>query len=125
MAKYTADIALDQACDYMKNNITELYVCPSQPADRAAAVSSKLASKTGLTAGSFTGPVDGTTSGRKLTKNAESGVSITGAGTMTHIALCSGTTLLSVVTTNSKALEVGDKLDIPEFRVIEIADVTP
>lgn len=125
MAKFTADIVLDQACDYIKNNVTEMYICSSQPTDRATAISASLASKTGLTSGSFTGPADGTTSGRKMTKNAETGISVGTNGTANHIALCSGTTLLSVVTMTAQVLTSGNTVNTPAFRVIEIADVTP
>lgn len=123
--KYTIDIALDQTCEYLKNNITEMYVCPSVPANRAAAISAALASKTGLTSASFTGPADGTVSGRKLTKNAENDIPITASGQMNHIALCSGTVIMSIVETNVKNIEAGDKLDTPEFTIVEIKDVTP
>jgi len=127
VAKFTADIILDAACDYIKNNVTEMYVCSgaNNPADRAAAITAALATKTGLTSASFTGPADGTTSGRKITKNAETGISVTVSGTATLIALCSGTTLLSVATITSQALTSGNTVNTPAFRVIEILDVTP
>lgn len=127
VAKFTADIILDAACDYVKNNITEMYICSgaSNPADRAGAIAASLASKTNLTSGSFTGPADGTVSGRKITKNAETGISVGTGGTATVIALCSGTTLLSCVTMTSQVLTAGNTVNTPAFRVIEIADVTP
>jgi hypothetical protein len=126
ITKFTADIILDAACDYIKNNVTEMYVCSgaNSVATRAAAITAALATKTGLTSGSFTGPADGTTSGRKMTKNAESAVSIGASGDATHIALCSGTTLLSVVSMTLQNLTAGGTVNVPAFRVIEIADVT-
>jgi hypothetical protein len=123
MAKWTNDIVLDASCDYIKNNATEIYVCSSQPTDRATAISSALASKTGLTSGSYTGAANGDVSGRKITKNAESGVSVTGTGTANHIALCSGTTLLQVTTMTSQSLTSGNTVNIPAYD-IEFADVT-
>ena len=127
VAKFTADIVLDQACDYIKNTVTEMYICSGtlNPADRAGAISAALASKTGLNSASFTGAADGTVSGRKITKNAETGISVTTGGTATIICLCSGTTLLSVCTITSQVLTAGNTVNTPAFRVIEIADVTP
>jgi len=127
VAKWTADIILDAACDYVKNNVTEMYVCSgaSNPADRAGAIAAALATKTSLTSGSFTGPADGTTSGRKITKNAETGISVAVSGTATCIALCSASAMLSVITITSQVLTSGNTINTPAFRVVEIADVTP
>jgi hypothetical protein len=127
IAKFTADIVLDAACDYVKNNVTEMYICSgaNNPANRAGAISAALASKTGLTSASFTGPADGTTSGRKITKNAETGISVTASGDATCIALCSGTTLLHVHSVTLQNLTSGNTVNTPAFRVIEILDVTP
>jgi len=72
MAKFIDDSIYDAGLNVIKNSATELYVCSSQPADRAAAIAASLATKTGLNAASFTGPANGDVSGRKLTKNAES-----------------------------------------------------
>lgn len=123
MAKFTADIVLEQACNYIKNNVTEMYLCSSQPADRAAAISAALASKTGLSSSSFTGPADGDVSGRKITKNAETSISVTANGTVTHVALCTGTTLLVVSTVTSQVLTSGNTVNTPAFD-FEFEDVT-
>lgn len=127
ITKYTADIVLDASCDYVKNNVTEMYVCSgaNSPATRAAAISAALATKTGLTSGSFTGPSDGTVSGRKVTKNAETGLTVDVSGDATCIALCSGTTLLHVHSVTLQNLTAGNPLNTPAFIVIEIRDVTP
>lgn len=127
VAKWTSDVILDQACDYVKNTITEMYVCSgaSNPADRAGAITAALATKTGLTSASFTGAADGTVSGRKITKNAETGISVATGGTATCIALCSATLMLSVETMTSQVLTAGNTVNTPAFRVIEIADVIP
>ena len=127
VAKFTNDIVLDQACNYVKNTVTEMYVCSgaSNPADRAGAIAAALATKTSLTSANFTGPADGTVSGRKITKNAETGITVDVSGTATCIALCSGTTLLHVMTMTSQVLTAGNTVNTPAFRVIEILDVTP
>jgi hypothetical protein len=127
ITKFIADAIMDAACDYVKNNITEMYICSgaNNPATRAAAITAALASKTNLTSASFTGPADGTVSGRKITKNAETGIAITASGDATNVCLCSGTTLLAVHQMTLQNLTSGGTVNTPAFRVTEIADVTP
>ena len=119
MAKFQIDAMLDQALSYISSNATELYICTSQPADRAAAIATSLI---GAETPGFTGPVNGDSSGRKLTVNQVTDASITGTGTANHIALCSGTTLLYVTTCPDQALSSGGTVTIPAWD-IEIADV--
>jgi hypothetical protein len=123
MAKLTSDLVLDAACNYIKNNVTEIYVCATQPTTRATAISNALASRTGLSSASFTGPANGDLSGRKITKNAESGISVTANGTGDHVAMCSGTDLIQVTTMTSQVLTSGNTVNIPAYDV-EFADVT-
>lgn len=124
MAKWQNDLMLDAGLDYLKNNGTQMAVCSAQPTNYTEAVSTyKLALKTGMTAGSYTGAVDGDVSGRKLTVNAQSGVAVDASGTATHVALCSGSALLYVWTCTSQALTAGNTVTIPAHKV-ELADVT-
>lgn len=125
MAKFVDDDILDAACNYLKNNATEMYICSAQPTTYAEASSTyKLAGKTGLTSGSYTGPANGDTSGRKMTKNAETGISVTANGTATHIALCTGAKVLHVTTITSQVLTSGNTVNTPAYDM-EFADVTP
>jgi hypothetical protein len=123
MAKFLSDTLMDQALNYIKNNVTEEYLCTSQPADRAAAIAAAVASKTGLTSAAFT-LADGDVSGRKVTTAAANGLTASAGGTATHIALCSGTVLLLVGTVTSQVVTSGNTVNIPAFDY-EIADVTP
>ncbi len=118
MAKYQIDLMLDQALSYISANAVELYVCTAQPANRAAAISTGL---TGAAIPSYTGPVNGDTSGRKLTVDSEIDIAITATGSATHVALCSGTTLLYVTTCTTQALTSGGTVTTPAWD-IEIAD---
>lgn len=120
MAKWQNDAMLDTALDYISGNATELYVCSSQPADRAAAIAAAL---TGAATPSFQANADGDTSGRKLAVDAEADISITASGDATHIALCSGTTLLYVTTSTTQSLSSGGTVTVPTWD-IEIADAT-
>jgi hypothetical protein len=114
---------MDTALNYEKNNVTQMAVCSQQPADYNAAVSTyKLALKTGLTSGSFTGPADGDVSGRKITMNAQTGVSVDSSGTANHIAWCSGSVLLFVTTCTNQALTAENTVTISAHKH-EIADL--
>lgn len=124
MAKFIADIVLEQPLNYIANNVTEIYVCTSQPADRAAAISAAVASKTGLSSANFSAVADGDTSGRKITKSAESITSASGSGDANHVALCSGTTLLHVTTVTTQTITSGNPVEVGAYDV-EFADVTP
>lgn len=124
MAKWQNDIVLDEGLSYIQDNVTEVYVCSSQPADRAAAITAALATKTGLTSGDFTGPADGDVSGRKITADAQSSLNVDVTGDATHIALCTGTTLVYVTTSTTQGLTSGNTVNIPAWDV-EFLDVTP
>lgn len=123
MAKYVADEIMDNGLNYWKTNGTEVYLCTSEPADRAAAISTAVASKTDLTSGDYT-LADGAVSGRKLTANAQAGVTASATGTATHMAWCSGTTLLVVTTVTSQLVTSGNPVNLPAISD-ELADVTP
>lgn len=119
MGKKQVDAMLDAGLAHISSNATELYVCSAEPADRAGAISNGL---TGAAVPSFTGPVDGDASGRKITVDQEPDIPITATGNATHIALCSGTTLLYVTVCPSQALTSGGTVTVPAWD-IELADV--
>jgi hypothetical protein len=122
MAKWQNDTILDQALNYIMNNVTQLCVCSAQPTTYAEATSTyKLAVKTGLNSGAFTGPANGDVSGRKVTVNQQAAITIDTGGTATHIAICSGSVLLYVTTCTSQALSAGNTVTVPAWD-IEIAD---
>lgn len=120
MAKFCADSVLDAALDKIAT-ATTLHVCPSQPADRAAAISSSLGSIS-LSSGDFT-KANGATSGRQTTV-AEKTVSITANGTANHVALIDGSELLYVTTTAvARAVTNGDTLTVEDW-IVELRDPT-
>lgn len=122
MAKLADDTVLDGLLNIIKNNATEIYVCSTQPTTRTeAATTYMLAAKTGLTSGSYTGPVNGDTNGRKLTVNQNSTITITNSGSAQHVALCSGSALLYVTTCTTQSLTSGNTVTIPAWD-IEVAD---
>jgi hypothetical protein len=118
MAKTQNDLMLDAALDYIKNNTTQECVCNAQPTTYAEAISTyKLALRTGLTSGSFTGPADGDTGGRKLSVNQQATITVDTSGNATHIALCSGSVLLYVTTCTSQALVAGNTVTVPLWKM--------
>lgn len=123
MAKLVDDSVLDGALNILKNNATQLAVCSTQPTTYTqATVTYMLALKTGLTAGSYTGPANGDTNGRKLTVNQQATISITNSGDAQHVALCgTADTLYYVTTCTLQTLTGGNTVTVPAWDV-EIAD---
>ena len=103
---------------------TEIYLCTAQPADRAAALATDVANKTGLISGDFTAPANGDASGRKINVNAQNGITAIATGDATHVALCSGTVLLYVTDHTLQGVTSGNTVNIAAWD-IELADVTP
>jgi hypothetical protein len=115
MAKTLDDSVLDAALNVIKG-ATQLCLCSAQPTTYTEATATyMLILKTGLTTGSFTGPADDT-SGRKITKNAETAISVTNTGTVLFAALCSASVLLAVTTVTSQAVTAGNSCNTPLFK---------
>lgn len=117
MAKWANDLVMDAALDYVAT-ATQLLVCTSQPADRAAAIAAAVAT-TNLTA-AFT-KADGDTNGRKVTIAAQNGLTVAANGTATHVALIDGSILLYVTICTPQAVTSGNMINVPAWK-IEISD---
>lgn len=113
MAKWANDTIMDTGLNTIKNNATTMLVCTSQPATRAAALAAAVAS-VAVVAGDFT-LGDGVVSGRRLTVAAKSGLTASGTGSGTHIALIDGTNLWYVTTCTPAAIVTGDTVNIPAW----------
>lgn len=92
---------------------TEVFVCSSQPVDRAAAVSGALA--TVAIDGSDYTLSNGDVSGRKITLAAQQGVNIDVGGTANHIVVGDGTTITDIAACDPLLLVAGGTLDIPAW----------
>jgi hypothetical protein len=124
MAKTLDDSVIDGSLNIVKNGATQMALCSAQPTTYAEATATyMLVLKTGLTSGSFTGPANGDTNGRKLTKTAESAISVTNTGNAQFVAFCSGTVLLFVDTMTPQVVTSGNTCNTPAFKW-EIADPT-
>lgn len=123
MAKSVHNDILDAALNYIKNNATRICVDNAEPTTYTQAITTyKLVIKT-ISSSDFTGPADGDVSGRKLTSNQHSTVTIDTSGTATHIALCDSVNskLLFVTTCNSQALTATNTVTVPAWDA-EISD---
>jgi hypothetical protein len=125
MAKSTADVVFDAALNYVKNNGSRITVCNAQPTTYTEAITTFKLADVDITSGDYTGPADGDVSGRKVTVNAQAGVTVDTTGTATHVAIVdvSNTALLIVTTCTSQAIVGTSTIDIPAWD-IEIEDPT-
>ncbi len=128
MTKLIADSVLEggltsTGSKHIKDDSTEIHVVSGDPADRATVLTNSLASNAALTSGDFTGPADGDTSGRKLTKDQETALSIGTSGTAAHICIIDGSEILVKTSVTPQALTSGGTVTINAFD-IEFADAT-
>ncbi len=121
MAKSVDDSVLDGALNVIKTNVTAISVCTTQPTTRTEAITTYMLATKTISSADCTGPANGDVSGRKLTLNANSAISITNSGSAQHVALTSGTVLLYVTTCTTQSLTAGNTVTIPAWD-IEIAD---
>jgi hypothetical protein len=121
MTKFTADGYLDGFLMQFSSDASRLDVCLNAPASYAAAVGSDSLANVTLSSDDYT-LADGDASGRKITVGAQNGITVTGTGTATHIALTNGAdTLIYYTECNNVALSSDGTVDIAAFD-IEIAD---
>ena len=88
-----SDNAMDAASDYIADECTYLHLCSSEPADYAA-VSGVSRGAVAIDDTDWTNAA-GAVSGRKTTLASQS-ISPTSTGSVTHLAVVSGTELLAV-----------------------------
>jgi hypothetical protein len=119
MARFASDAVLDGTLDIIAT-ATELYVCTSEPADRAAADTASLIAAHTLTSGDFS-KANGDVNGRKITVAQQADLTLDATGTANHIALCTSSDLLYVTTCTAQALTSGGTVTVPAWDV-EIAD---
>lgn len=117
MARTLDDTLIDPNLNALKNGATQMCLCSAQPTTYAEAVTTfMLVLKTGLSASSFTGPVNGDVSGRKITKNAETAITVTNTGAAIYVAFCSASVLLFVDTMTSQVVTAGNTCNTPAFK---------
>ena len=124
MAKTVHDDVLDGALNIIKNNATRMVACSAQPTTYTEGNATYALADVTVSSTDFT-IANGTTSGRKATVAAKTGVTVDTSGTVTHVCLLdvSNSKLLYVTTTTSQAVVNPGTVDIGSW-VIEIADPT-
>lgn len=125
MAKSVHNDVLDQSLNYMKNNGTRRCMCSAEPTTYTEATSTYKLADLDITSTDYTGPADGDTSGRKLSVNQKTGVTIDTTGTVTHEAIVdvTNTKLLYVTTVTPTSVTASESRTF-ELWIIEIRDPT-
>jgi hypothetical protein len=125
MGKYLDDSVADAGLAVIKAGATAMHVCTTidSTPTRAEALAASLAN-VAMTSSDFTGPADGTTSGRKLTTVAKNSVSVTANGAPANVVLIDGTKVLAVTDCTGPSLTTGSTVNIPAWVVDEIADAS-
>lgn len=125
MAKYLPDAIIDSMLAYIRQKLTGLSVCATQPTTFAHAYTTyKLAFKNGLTSTHLTAG-DGDSSGRKITMTAANALTVDTTGTAAHVAWwgSTGSILLLVTTCTTQALTTGNTVNVPahDFEIRDVA----
>lgn len=123
MAKSVANAVLDAALNVLKTTGTRLCFCSAEPTTYAEAITTYKLADLDIDSTDYTGPADGDVSGRKLTVNAQTGITVDSTGTANHVAIVdvSGTALLYVTTFTGQSIAAGNTIDMGAWD-IEIED---
>lgn len=118
MTKSIHSDVLDAALNIIKNNANRISVCNAQPTTITELTTTYMLAIKTISSTDFTGPVAGDTSGRKLTSNQHTGVSITNSGNANHVALgdTTGSRVLLVTTCTTQTLTSGGTVTIGTFK---------
>ena len=114
MAKWANTSVLDALLDAVATG-NQIIVCTTQPANRAAALSTALAA-TSLSGGDFT-KAAGSPNGRQTTVASKSNISVTATGSAQHVAIVDSTNLLYVTTVTAQTLTSGNTVTIPSWTI--------
>lgn len=106
MAKSIANAVYDAALNYIKNNCTKVTVCNAQPTTYTEGNATYVLADVTVDSSDFTGPADGTVSGRKITFGAQSTVTVDTPDDATHVAFLdvANSALLFVTTCPTTAI---------------------
>lgn len=116
MGKSADDTVADAYLNTIKNNANLLCACSAQPTTRDEATTTYMLANVAIDSADFT-VADGPSGGRRATISAQSGITISNNGTVTHLALVDNTVLYFVTTTSSQTLVAGNLLNIPSWTI--------
>ncbi len=119
MTKTVDDAVLDAALNQIKTTADKLVVCIGAPATYAEANANspggKRCGQRAVTSANFTGPANGDISGRKLTVNQQTGITVDVSGTADHVALVDDTASVLLAVTSlaaSQAVTAGNTMPL-------------
>lgn len=121
MAKYSNDIILDTALNFVTGSATKVVVCDGEPATYTAATTATGSGGNALGSGSLSGAnftvADGDVSGRKWTLETQTGLPVNNSGTADHVAIVddSNSRLLVITTVTAQAVSAGGTMDVSAF----------
>jgi hypothetical protein len=121
--KYQNDLMLDAAFDYIRELVTVMTICTTQPTTYSQAFTVNALALVLMASGDIT-TTPGDTSGRKMHVGSETGLTVVTTGAANHIALIDSTNsaLLFVTTCTTQQLTTGNTVNIPAWDD-EILDV--
>jgi hypothetical protein len=122
MGKSVHDDVLDAALDVIRTGCDKMTALSGAPAGYADASAVLVLAEAAMGTGDFT-ISDGDVSGRKVAVGEKDGVSVSGTGTATHVALLdtAGSRVLYVTTATAQALTSGNTMTFESWD-IEIGD---
>lgn len=111
MSRYANDSVMDAALNKIAT-ATIMTACSAQPTTRTEAVTTYALADTTPT---FTGPADGSPSGRQISVDQKTNITIDTSGSATHVALCDGSSLLYVTVCTTQSLTSGGTVTFPAW----------
>ena len=117
MGKKIFPVTYDAQLSFMINNATRLFVCSAEPTTYEEASATYALADATLLPANFSGPADGSASGRKLTVLPVENIPIDVSGNATHIVLADATNsrLLLITVCTSQALVAGNNVTVDSF----------
>jgi hypothetical protein len=110
---------LDNGLVALKGAATHIYICSQEPADYTQATTTYALGNKNFGAGNtFTGPVDRTPNGRKLTTNAVTDGNVTGSGNAARWAIVDAANSRLLVDNDlaaSQPVTAGNVFSLPAF----------
>lgn len=123
MAKTIANAVYDAALNYIKNNCTRVVACNAEPTTYTEANATYALADVTVDSSDFTGPADGTVSGRKLTFGAQTGVTVDTPDDATHVAFLDVSNSALLYVTTCSTTPIAGTVNIGAV-VIEMRDPT-
>lgn len=123
MTKQVDASVLNAALDVIATSV-EMYLCTSDPANRAAADTASVIPAHTLTGGDFTQAIgDAGGDSRKVTVAAQNSLTADATGTVTNVVLCTGALMLYSTECTNQLVTDTNTVNIGAFD-IEIAGAT-